>query len=128
MMEPGPTLKNGREGESLDMGICSFCKAARLMRLRVVPPSIRTWYSLMLAMIGETTSRSYPAPNMFLGQSEALNMIDICIHLWWGHCSRRRYSGYHRPAQHLNDTPRRDVPGHAVDDVELLLALIVIGL
>jgi hypothetical protein len=83
MMEPGPTLKNGREGESLDMGICSFCKAARLMRLRVVPPSIRTWYSLMLVMVGEMTSRSYPAPNMFLGQSEALNMIDICIHLWW---------------------------------------------
>jgi hypothetical protein len=57
------------------------------MRLRVVPPSIRTWYSLMLAMVGEMTSRSYPAPNMFLGQFEALNMINICIHLWWGHCS-----------------------------------------
>jgi hypothetical protein len=38
------------------------------MRLRATPPSIRMWYSL----------------NMFLGQFEASNAIDISIHLWWG--------------------------------------------
>jgi hypothetical protein len=38
----------------------------------------------MLVMVGETTSRSCPAPDIFLGQSEALNVIDVSIHLWWG--------------------------------------------
>jgi hypothetical protein len=42
------------------------------------------WSSLTLAMVGKTTSESYPAPAMFLGQSEASNMIDVSIHLWWG--------------------------------------------
>jgi hypothetical protein len=67
MMEPEPTPENGREGESLDMEICNFWKAARLMRLKTAPPSIRMWYSLTLAMVGETTSGSCPAPAMFLG-------------------------------------------------------------
>jgi hypothetical protein len=84
MMDPGPTPKNGREEESLDMEICIFCKAAKLMRLRATLPSIRMWYNLVLAMVGETTSRSYPAPDMFLGQSEASNAIDVSIHSWWG--------------------------------------------
>jgi hypothetical protein len=83
-MEPGPTPKNGREGESLDMGICSFWKVVRLMRLRAAPPSIRTCYSLTLAMVSEMTSGSCPALDMFLGQSEVSNVIDISIHLWWG--------------------------------------------
>jgi hypothetical protein len=42
------------------------------------------WYSLILAMVGEMTSGSYPAPTMFLGQFEALNSINVSIHLWWG--------------------------------------------
>jgi hypothetical protein len=84
MMEPRPTPKNGHEGESLDMEICSFWKATRLMRLRAAPPSTRMWYNLMLAMVGEMTSRSYPTPDMFLGQSDASNSIDVSIHLWWG--------------------------------------------
>jgi hypothetical protein len=42
------------------------------------------WSSLTLAMVGKTTSESYPAPAMFLGQSEASNVIDVSIHLWWG--------------------------------------------
>jgi hypothetical protein len=58
MMEPRPTPKNGRDGASLDMEICSFWKAARLMRLRAAPPSIRTCYSLTLAMVGEVTTGS----------------------------------------------------------------------
>jgi hypothetical protein len=84
MIEPEPTPKNGHEGESLDMGICSFWKASRLMRLGTGPPSIRTWYNLTLAMVGEMTNGSYLAPAMFLGQSEASNPIDVSIHLWWG--------------------------------------------
>jgi hypothetical protein len=39
------------------------------MRLMAAPPSTRTWYNLMLAMVTETTSESCPAPDMFLGQS-----------------------------------------------------------
>jgi hypothetical protein len=38
----------------------------------------------MLAMVGETSSGSYPAPVMFLGQSEVSKLIDISIQLWWG--------------------------------------------
>jgi hypothetical protein len=83
MIEPGPTLENGREGASLDIGICNFCKAPRLMRLRVAPPSTRTWYNLTLVMVRETSSGSCPAPTMFLGQSEASKLIDVSIHLWW---------------------------------------------
>jgi hypothetical protein len=84
MMEPGPIPKNGCEGASLDIGICSFWKVATLMRLRAALPSIRTWYNLNLAMVGEMTSGSYPAPAMFLGQSEASKPIDVSIQLWWG--------------------------------------------
>jgi hypothetical protein len=113
VMEPEPTPENGREGESLDMEICSFWKAARLMRLRAAPPSTRTWYNLMLAMVGETTNESCLTPDMFLGQSKASNTIDISIH---------------HSTQHLDDAPGRDAPGAAVDALELLAALIVIGL
>jgi hypothetical protein len=35
-------------------------------------------------MVGEMTSGSYPASAMFLGQSEAFNVINVSIHLWWG--------------------------------------------
>jgi hypothetical protein len=82
MMEPGPTPENGRGGESLDMEIWYSCKAARLMRLRATPPSIKVWYNLMVVMVGEMTSGSYSTPDMFLGQSQASNMIDVSIHLW----------------------------------------------
>jgi hypothetical protein len=61
-MEAEATPKNGCEGESLDMEICSFCKVARLMRLRAALPSMRTWYSLMLAMVREMTSGSCLTP------------------------------------------------------------------
>jgi hypothetical protein len=84
MMEPGPTLKNRHEGVSLDMGIYSFRKAARLMRLRATLPSIKMWYSLMLVMVGEMTNGSCPAPAIFLGQSETSKPMDVSIHLWWG--------------------------------------------
>jgi hypothetical protein len=81
MIESEPTLKNGHERVSLDMGICSFWKAARLMRLKTTPLSIRMWYNMTLAMVGEPTSGSYLAPTIFLGQSEASNPIDNSIHL-----------------------------------------------
>jgi hypothetical protein len=54
------------------------------MRLRATPPSIRTWYSLTLAMVGETSSSSYPAPAMLLGQSEASNPIEVSTHMRCG--------------------------------------------
>jgi hypothetical protein len=82
--DTGPTPENGRDGWSFPIGICSFLKAARQMRLSAAPPSIKTWYSLMLAMVGETSSESYPAPTMLLGQSEASNPIGISIHLRCG--------------------------------------------
>jgi hypothetical protein len=47
-----------RDGWSFPIGIYSFLKVARLMRLRAAPPSIKTWYSLMLEMVGETSSGS----------------------------------------------------------------------
>jgi hypothetical protein len=37
----GPTPENGRDGCSFPIGIYSFLKAARLMKLRAAPPSIR---------------------------------------------------------------------------------------
>jgi hypothetical protein len=80
----GPTSKNGRDGWSFDIGICSFLKAAKLIRFSVAPPSIRTWYNLMLTMVEETSSGSCPAPAMLLGQSKASKMIDVSIHLWCG--------------------------------------------
>jgi hypothetical protein len=38
------------------------------------------WYNLMLAMARETSSGSFPAPAMLLGQSVALKLIDVSIH------------------------------------------------
>jgi hypothetical protein len=81
IMEPGPTLENGCEGASFDIGIYSFLKIVRLMRLRAAPPSTRTWYNLMLVMVGETRSGSYSGRAMFLGQSEASKTTDLSIHL-----------------------------------------------
>jgi hypothetical protein len=51
--------------------------------LSAAPPSVAMWYNLMLAMVGETTSKSYPAPAMFFMQSEVLKPMDVSIHLWW---------------------------------------------
>jgi hypothetical protein len=42
----------------------------------------QTWYSLMVVMVGETSSGSCPAPTMLLGHSEALKLIGVSIHLW----------------------------------------------
>jgi hypothetical protein len=78
----GPTPKNGRDGWSFDIGICSFLKAVKLMRFSAAPPLMRMCYSLMLMMVGEMSSGSYPAPAMVLGQLEALKLIDVSIHLW----------------------------------------------
>jgi hypothetical protein len=56
--DTGPTPENGRDGWSFSIGIYSFLKAVRLMRLRATPPSIKAWYSLTLEMVGETSSGS----------------------------------------------------------------------
>jgi hypothetical protein len=80
----GPTLENGHDGWSFPIGIYSFLKAARLMRLRAAPPSIKTWYSLTLEMVGETSSGSYPVPAMILGQSKESNPIGVSSHLRCG--------------------------------------------
>jgi hypothetical protein len=58
---------HSREWASLEIGICSFLKATRLMTLRAAPLSTRMWYNLMLVMVGEMSSRSCPTPAMFLG-------------------------------------------------------------
>jgi hypothetical protein len=63
----GPTLENGRDGWSFPIGICSFLKVTRLMRLRAAPSSIKMWYNLTLEMVGQTSSGSYLAPAMLLG-------------------------------------------------------------
>jgi hypothetical protein len=80
--ETGPTPENGRDDWSFDINICSFLKAAKLIRFSASPPSIRTWYNLMLTMVGETSSGSCPALAMLLGQLEASKLIYISIHLW----------------------------------------------
>jgi hypothetical protein len=77
-----PTPENGCNSWSIDIGICSFLKAAKLMRFSTAPPSIRVWYILMLMMVGETSSGSCPTLAMLLGQSEASKLIDVSIHLW----------------------------------------------
>jgi hypothetical protein len=71
-------------GWNFDIAIYSFLKAAKLIRFSAAPPSIRTWYNLMLMMVRETSSGSCPAPAMLLGQSEASKLIDVSIHLWCG--------------------------------------------
>jgi hypothetical protein len=80
----GPTLENGHDGWSFDIDICSFLKAAKLIKFRAAPPSIRTWYRWTLTMVGETSSGSCPTPAMLLRQSEASKLIDVYIHLWCG--------------------------------------------
>jgi hypothetical protein len=82
--DAGPTPENGRDGWSFPIGICSFLKAPRLMRLRAAPPSIKTWYSLSLEMAGETSSGSCLVPAMLLRQSEESNPIGVSTHLWCG--------------------------------------------
>jgi hypothetical protein len=79
-----PTPENGCDNWSFLIGICNFLKAARLMRLRAAPPSIRTWYNLLLAMVGETSNGSCPTPDMRFRQSEALNPINVSTHLRCG--------------------------------------------
>jgi hypothetical protein len=54
------------------------------MRLSVAPPLIKTWYNLTLAMVGEISSGSCPAPAMLLGQSEASNPTRVSTHLRCG--------------------------------------------
>jgi hypothetical protein len=82
--DTGPTLENGRDAWNFPIGICSFLKAARLMRLRAAPPLIKMWYSLTLEMIGETSSGSYLTPSMLLGQTEESNSIGVSTHLRCG--------------------------------------------
>jgi hypothetical protein len=82
--DTGPTPENGRVGWSFNVRIYRFLKAMRLMKLRATPPSIKTWCSLMLAMVKETISGSYLAPAMLLGQSEVSKLIDGSIHLLCG--------------------------------------------
>jgi hypothetical protein len=84
MTDIGPTPENGIDGRSFPIRICSLLNAARLMRLSAIPLSIKTWYSLTLAMVGETSSGSCPMPAMLLGQSEASNPIGVSTHLRCG--------------------------------------------
>jgi hypothetical protein len=127
MMEPGPTLENGCEGTSLDAGIYSFLKAATLMTLRDASQSTSTWYSLMLAMVGETSSGSCPAPAKFLGQLEALKLIDISIHLWWGAALGADTAAATARCRVLM-TRRDNVPGDPIYHMEHLAMLLGVGL
>jgi hypothetical protein len=123
----GPTLENGRDGWSFDISICSFLRAAKLIRFSAAPPSIRTWYNLMLMMNGETSSGSYPARAMLLRQSEVSKLIDVSIHLW---CDAAFGAGVAATtsAQILDDAMGGDVPRTSEHDVECLAALVVAGL
>jgi hypothetical protein len=77
-------LENGHDGQSFDISICSFLKAAKLIRCSTAPPSIRTCYGLTLMMVRKTSSGTCLPPAMLLGQSEASKLIDVSIHLWCG--------------------------------------------
>jgi hypothetical protein len=90
------------------------------MRLSAVLPPIRMWYNLTLEMMGVTTSGSCLAPAMFLGQSEASKPVVRCLSWRW-------QSFCQHPAHLLNDAPGRDVPGATIQDVELLAALVGVG-
>jgi hypothetical protein len=80
----GPTPKNGREGPSRDPRICSYLNAAWLMMLRPAPPSIRTWCSRMLAMIGAVMSGSILALAVLSRQSDAPKEMVVLLHRWCG--------------------------------------------
>jgi hypothetical protein len=82
--DTGPTPENKHDSWSFPISICSFLKAARLMRLRAAPPSIKTWYNLTLEMVGETSSGSCPASAMLLEQLEASNLIEVSTHMRCG--------------------------------------------
>jgi hypothetical protein len=82
--DTGPTPENGRDDWSFPIRIYTFLKAARLMRLNATPPSIKMWHNLTLAMVGETSSGSYPAPTMLLRQLEVSNPIRVSTHLQCG--------------------------------------------
>jgi hypothetical protein len=82
--DTGLTPENRHYGWSFPICICNFLKAASLMRLRAAPPSTKTWYSLTLKMVGETSSGSCPTPAMLLGQSEESNPIGVSTHLRCG--------------------------------------------
>jgi hypothetical protein len=65
--DTGPTPENGRDNWSFSIGIYNFLKVVRLMRLSAAPPLIKTWYNLILAMVGETSSGSCPTHDMLFG-------------------------------------------------------------
>jgi hypothetical protein len=125
--DTGPTPENGRDGWSLPISIYSFLKAARLMRLKDVPPSIKTWYSLTLEMVGETSSGSWPALAMLSRQSEESNPIRVSTHLRCG-AAFGVGAAAATSRRSLDDTPRGDGPGTSKHDVERLAALVVTGL
>jgi hypothetical protein len=128
MTDSKPTPENGHEGVGLEIKICSFLKAARLMRLRAAPPSTRIWYNLMLAMVGEMSSRSCLALAMFLGAVRGIE-ADRRLHpLVVGHCPMRRCGHRHRSAQSLDDTSGRNVTRTPVHDVERLVMLVGAGI
>jgi hypothetical protein len=128
IMDPGLTPVNGRESWSFDIRICSFLKAARLMRLSAAPPLTRASYNLMLAMVGETSSGSSPAPAMFLGQTEASKLIGVSIHLWWG--AALGVDAAAATARRRVLTARRYMMSQEppIHDVERLATLIKVGL
>jgi hypothetical protein len=86
---------------------------------------MRMWYSLMLVMVGEMTSGSYLVPAMFLGVVRGIEPDQRLHSLVVGHHSRHGLSCCHCSVQHLDDVPGRHVPGAAIHDVELLVALIL---
>jgi hypothetical protein len=59
----GPTPENGSGSWSFDISICSFLKAAKLIRFSAAPPSIRMWYIMMLMMVrGRRAGATWPLP------------------------------------------------------------------
>jgi hypothetical protein len=96
------------------------------MRLSVAPPSIKTWYNLMLAMVGETSSGSCPTPTMLFGQLEASNLVRVSTHLW---CGAAFGVGVAAAISWCKVFMMwSDVPKTSEHDVECFVAFIVTGL
>jgi hypothetical protein len=118
--DTGPTPENGRDGWNFPIGICSFLKAARLMRLSASPPSIMTWYNLTLGMVRETSHALGAVGGVEPNRGFHPLVVWCCFRR---QCHRRDLS-----EQSLDDTPRRDGPGTSEHDMEHLVALVVAGL
>jgi hypothetical protein len=121
----GPTLENGRDGWSFDIGISSFLKAAKLIRFSAAPPSIKDVVKFDVDDGQGDEQQEMSRPCHALGVVRGVE-ADQCLHslvVWrylWGRCG-----GRHLSAQILDDATGCDVSRTFEHDVERLAALVV---